>query len=43
VARREFAGIASAVCTGCEPANIRFNREADLSLAEADIEPPAWI
>jgi cytosylglucuronate decarboxylase len=43
VARREFAGIASSVCTGCEPANIRFNREADLSLAEADIEPPAWI
>lgn len=34
--RAAFASVASQVCTGCEPSNVRFNRDVDQALSAAE-------
>ncbi|HKP76122.1 MAG TPA: hypothetical protein VJT67_11310, partial [Longimicrobiaceae bacterium] len=42
--RAGFAAMASQVCTGCEPANVRFNRDFEAALAGGpEAAEPAWI
>ncbi|HEX8392301.1 MAG TPA: radical SAM protein [Longimicrobium sp.] len=41
--RAAFASVASQVCTGCEPGNVRFNRDADLALSAAGWPDAQWL